>query len=213
MSVRLAITLVSYFGETHRVRVLQPTPIIGHLPAARLPRPPAAAAPPAAILPAFMAPPICLLLAAAPLATALRPEAIAVQSCIQSWRSAPGSRQPPPEGLSPPAHLPAFDAIIKQRYAAISQALLGRNARAPARRVTARTPRQPCLQAPTSGATCAPPAAGAGKSALWWLGAGAGLTRRFDTTQHTSRAHRRDSALSRRSDLARIACLLGASRP
>ncbi|OUW19312.1 MAG: hypothetical protein CBD18_01095, partial [Opitutales bacterium TMED158] len=33
-----------------------------------------------------------------------------------SWRSAPGRRQQP-EGLSPPAQLPAFDAIIKQLHA------------------------------------------------------------------------------------------------
>ena len=145
MSVRLAITLVSYFGETNRVRVLQPTPIIGHLPAARLPRPPAAAAPPAAILPAFMAPPICLLLTAAPLATALRPEAIAVQSCIQSWRSAPGSRQPP-RPTCPPAHLPAFDAIIKQRYAAIPDPAFGRE-RARARSARHRTHASPALPA------------------------------------------------------------------
>ena len=72
--------------------------------------------PPSAILPAAMAPPICLLLAAAPLATTLRPGAIAVQSCIQSWTSAPGSRQPP-RPTCPPAHLPAFDAIIKQLHA------------------------------------------------------------------------------------------------
>ena len=129
----------------HRVRVLQPTPIIGHLPAARPPRPPRSRLPPAAILPAAMAPPICLLLAAAPLATTLRPGAIAVQSCIQSWTSAPGSRQPP-RPTCPPAHLPAFDAIIKQRYAASSQTPPGRE-RARARSARHRTHASPALPA------------------------------------------------------------------
>jgi hypothetical protein len=159
-----------------------------------------------------MAPPICLLLAAAPLATTLRPGAIAVQSCIQSWTSAPGSRQPP-RPTCPPAHLPAFDAIIKQRYAASSQTPPGRE-RARARSARHRTHASPALPAsPNLWRYLAPPPAGAGKSALWWLGAGVGLTRRFDSTQHTSRALRRDFALSRRSDHARTACLLGPVTP
>ena len=146
MSVRLAITLVSYFGETHRVRVLQPTPIIGHLPAARPLRPPRSRLPPRCH------PASCH--GAPNLPTAHRrtagdhPEAWGhrrpeLHPVLDKRTRQPAAAHRP---TCPPAHLPAFDAIIKQRYAASSQTPPGRE-RARARSARHRTHASPALPA------------------------------------------------------------------